>query len=1073
MKKINLKKYFSYKNAIFLSLLFVAIFLFGGCVFASDWVNNVVGGIIGVFISGVTKILILLVNVLIVVASYSDFIHADAVTKGWVVVRDVCNMFFVVILLVIAFATILGQEEYSAKKNLPKLIIAAVLINFSKLFCGLMIDVASVVMLTFVNAFKEIGSGNIIDMLGISDVLKYGQGATPPSLSSTVAAYIFGLIYVLIATVVVASMLAMLVMRIVMIWIYVVLSPAAFFLQAVPGKGQQYASQWWSKWSSNLIVGPVLAFFLWLSFAALQSGNPLPSVSDAQNQSETAVYVATEATSSKESIDSKAGSVDGFAKFVIAIGMLLGGMKIAQEVGGETGSVLGKGMSAINKGKAMAISGATSVAKGTGRLAGRGALGAVSVGDRLQSGLRGKGYENKTWAGKMAKGWGDDLQAGAKKRKKEAISGYLKKMGMGEKTAIAGQEVVGSQSFQKTANVVKGAGVGFAAAALTGVGLPVGIGMIAASGAAGYFGSRARGKSAENVKNYDSAQGEYSRAEASLNEHNGHQTFVDEFDKNKARFDELDARPKVGFNRLQGAELDEYNEKSKIVNDKNNIAKYGKSSEYLENSDLTAKQKTFQDKKTTFDAIGISKDQYDKDKKIAAGTGVMGTILKGFDRFSNTKAAWNDMTKDQTDAKTWVKNAAANTDTLTTSGKPGNIYSSSGLSKTWKNRLDVLNKGGGDADSALANLIAEIKSPNTESVKLVEMAKAISAYEGGGVSLDSATLGKLKGELAAAGEDPAKFTTTRQYKNYNENLMDHKPGTGQLAYETFAKNGVNHEAGKDIMDVSFAKLNAKLPANFKLKDGASVNEASGEQLKAVSGAMANLIDDEIKALQSVPDATINTDKISQLNTAKARLLNGDVNNLSLNNSDMIPKGANDSERRRNLYNNKQHEIMHSAGATNEAAVYEGSDALQSAKLAGRIPGAGGERYDVSMGKMIAEMEKAEASQEAISQAITSQVEKWKVPNAQRVMETEKGLRDSSPTPAAEIKMEGLEKAINKLGSSLDGPTSASGKFIKLTPTDKDFFRKLSAKEIKVSSAVVEKLKPLGVMAAAEEKRRNP
>jgi hypothetical protein len=431
------------------------------------------------------------------------------------------------------------------------------------------------------------------------------------------------------------------------------------------------------------------------------------------------------------------------------------------------------------------------------------------------------------------------------------------------------------------------------------------------------------------------------------------------------------------------------------------------------------------------------------------------------------------MNKDQNDAKAWVKNAAANPDTLATSGKAGNIYSSSGLSKTWKNRFDNLNKGGGDADSALANLIAEIQSPNTESAKVVEMAKAISAYEGGGASINATTLGKLKAELINAGEDPAKYTTTRQYKNYDDNLMDHRPGTGNLRYDTFANNASKHEAGKDVMGVSFAKLNDRLPANFKLKNEAAINEASGDQLKAVSSAMSGLIDNEIKALQSVPDATVNADKIAQLNTAKTRLMTGDVSSLSLKNTDMVYKGANDSERRRNEYNSTQHEIMHSAGATNEAAVYEGSDALQSAKLAGRIPGAGGERYDVAMGKMIAEMEKAEASQEEMSQAIASQIGKWQVPNAQRVVETEKGVRDSSPVAPAEIQMDGMEKALNKLTSSLERSMGLSGqnKGIQLSPAERDFFRNLSRKSNKISSTVVEKLKPLGAMAAAEEKKK--
>jgi hypothetical protein len=80
--------------------------------------------------------------------------------------------------------------------------------------------------------------------------------------------YILAVIYVIITLIVVAAMVGMLIMRIIMIWVYVVLSPLAYLLSAFPG-GQKYASQWWGDFTKNLIVGPVLAFFIWLSFASM------------------------------------------------------------------------------------------------------------------------------------------------------------------------------------------------------------------------------------------------------------------------------------------------------------------------------------------------------------------------------------------------------------------------------------------------------------------------------------------------------------------------------------------------------------------------------------------------------------------------------------------------------------------------------------------------------------------------------------------------------------------------------------------------------------------------------------
>ncbi|MBI2427076.1 MAG: hypothetical protein HYV34_04475, partial [Candidatus Kerfeldbacteria bacterium] len=47
------------------------------------------------------------VKLIILVAQHNVFINSRAVSIGWVVVRDVMNMFFIIILLVIAIGTIL------------------------------------------------------------------------------------------------------------------------------------------------------------------------------------------------------------------------------------------------------------------------------------------------------------------------------------------------------------------------------------------------------------------------------------------------------------------------------------------------------------------------------------------------------------------------------------------------------------------------------------------------------------------------------------------------------------------------------------------------------------------------------------------------------------------------------------------------------------------------------------------------------------------------------------------------------------------------------------------------------
>jgi len=385
MKVTNKKKIFPYLLTVFLG---VGIFLLAPNAHAS-WAADIIGGLIGLIIGAIGLILILVMKALVAVAQYNNFITSAAVSNGWTIVRDVCNMFFVLILLIIAFATILKIEQYNYKKWLPKLILMAILINFSKTICGLLIDFAQVVMLTFVNAFKDVAAGNLITNLGITEILTLAKSDASVGFWEIIGAYVLGLLYIIIALVVIVTMLAMLVMRIVMIWIYIVLSPAAYLLSAFPG-GQTYAKQWWTEFSKNLIVGPVLAFFIWLSFVSLQTpiSDSFPVTGDTQTEANQAgISTASENPTSA----SKASSPEVFIKFIIAIGMLIGGLKISQEIGGAAGGIAGKGMSKLSKGAAFAGGLGAGAALWAGRKSAAGAkavgTGAAKLGGAALGGL--------------------------------------------------------------------------------------------------------------------------------------------------------------------------------------------------------------------------------------------------------------------------------------------------------------------------------------------------------------------------------------------------------------------------------------------------------------------------------------------------------------------------------------------------------------------------------------------------------------------------------------------------------------------------------------------------------------
>ncbi|OGZ95029.1 MAG: hypothetical protein A3I44_00820 [Candidatus Sungbacteria bacterium RIFCSPLOWO2_02_FULL_51_17] len=101
---------------------------------------------------------------------------------GWRVTRDVANMFFVFILLWIALATIFNFGQYTAKQTLPKLIIAALLINFSLPIASIVITGTNYLAGIFIaDLQRQGGPRDIISKMGLDgDRITKQVGTTRP-----------------------------------------------------------------------------------------------------------------------------------------------------------------------------------------------------------------------------------------------------------------------------------------------------------------------------------------------------------------------------------------------------------------------------------------------------------------------------------------------------------------------------------------------------------------------------------------------------------------------------------------------------------------------------------------------------------------------------------------------------------------------------------------------------------------------------------------------------------------------------------------------------------------------------
>ncbi len=90
----------------------------------------------------------------------------EMVRSGWHFTSGIANMLIVLILMVIALSFILKRETFEIKKTLPKLLMVALLINFSLVFVGALVDISNII-------FNTILAGNqglpfqVIDILGV------------------------------------------------------------------------------------------------------------------------------------------------------------------------------------------------------------------------------------------------------------------------------------------------------------------------------------------------------------------------------------------------------------------------------------------------------------------------------------------------------------------------------------------------------------------------------------------------------------------------------------------------------------------------------------------------------------------------------------------------------------------------------------------------------------------------------------------------------------------------------------------------------------------------------------------
>lgn len=218
----------------------------------------------------------------------------DAVETGWTVFRDLANILIIGIFTFIAIGTILGLESFNAKKMVAKVLIIAVLINFSLLFTKMIIDASNFTALQFykaalgqvaaagapvsstgttAGAAQSSGiSGQFMQAIGITGFASaYGQVRAIQEKSDNgfigVGFGILSFIFLVGAAIVLFYGCFLLVSRAILLIFLMVTSSLAFASYLIPAwETSGYGFKTWkdSLWKSA-VFAPLLMLFLWIT----------------------------------------------------------------------------------------------------------------------------------------------------------------------------------------------------------------------------------------------------------------------------------------------------------------------------------------------------------------------------------------------------------------------------------------------------------------------------------------------------------------------------------------------------------------------------------------------------------------------------------------------------------------------------------------------------------------------------------------------------------------------------------------------------------------------------------------
>lgn len=200
------------------------------------------------------------------------FAGDSGVRTAWGAIRDIANVIFVVLFLMVIFSQLtgVGIDNYGIKKILPKLIVAAILINLSYVICELVIDISNILGNSLESLLadpakdieydntKIAAAGLISTALGGGGAVLYtllGAGAATGGLGIVALGLaVLGIVIAIVAAIIFIYLI--LVIRQAGVILLVVLAPAAIVCYMLPNT-EKIFKRWLDIFKALLLVYPI------------------------------------------------------------------------------------------------------------------------------------------------------------------------------------------------------------------------------------------------------------------------------------------------------------------------------------------------------------------------------------------------------------------------------------------------------------------------------------------------------------------------------------------------------------------------------------------------------------------------------------------------------------------------------------------------------------------------------------------------------------------------------------------------------------------------------------------------